>query len=183
MFQKRARRLGKLLREKNAMRERSHSGSGNNPTPPDISNPKLPTELAAPLEPFEAEDVQAAFESIIKSRGGDSNRRDHSSGGQGLGGVSTSVSQGSFDDTDNIGGGSLGDRGRDRDRDVPSRYDSASGGGGRENNGGGSYGSRDGGSQGGGAGGMSPSPMYMPPKAKAKAKTIVKVQITSLLAT
>ena len=184
MFQKRARRLGKLLREKNAMRQATPSG---------ISNLKLPTELATPLEPFEAEDVQEAFESIIKSRGGNSNRRggdatnksssiphhqsiiprydsDQSSGGQGLG-VRASTSQGSLgslDDTDNIGGGGLGDR--NRDGGLSSRYES---GGGQEK--GGSYGGRDG----GGGGRMPPSPMYQPPKAKAKAKTIVKVLLTT----
>jgi len=56
MFQKRARRIGKL------MRERQQVAGGHGRTPPD---------LAAPLEPYEAEDVQAAFKSIIETRGGD----------------------------------------------------------------------------------------------------------------
>ena len=184
------------------MRERSHGTIDNQPAPAGTGNPKLPTELAAPLGPFEEEDVQSAFEAIIKSRGGDSNRRvadtlnksptrtkssnsNHhqsiiprydsyqSPGEKGLGvRANTPNSVDSFDDTDNIGGGGLGER------DRSPRYDNnaggGGGGGGREM--GGSYGGRDGGSGGGGGGGVPPP--YMPPKAKAKTKTIVKVLTT-----
>ena len=70
MFQKRARRIGKMMRERQQVVGRRSS--------------MTPQDLAAPLEPFEAVDVQAAFESIIKTRGGDSSL---GAGGGGLGGA------------------------------------------------------------------------------------------------
>ena len=67
MYRKRAQRVGKLSSEKRMLE--SKMGGGSEPKKTSFMR-HAPVGLAAPLEPYEAEDVREAFASAIYTRGG-----------------------------------------------------------------------------------------------------------------
>ena len=68
MYKKRAARLGKVAAEKRRLE--SMLGGGGSAEPKKSFQRRAPGDLAAPLEPYEAEDVREAFASAIYTRGG-----------------------------------------------------------------------------------------------------------------